>query len=168
MQALRRWNPAAVRTVNEPATCVAEGNIHGLPVTPTSDKDIAFCFEFAAHGGVATYAQGVKPGSELLRMEHVGLLDLVREPGPQLSVVRVSLSAAARDLLSGQRPKSTTAPQLVEAGSSRRNGFEVARGMIGAAIKAEMACGMTGLDPQRIAALEARLLSRVGQVQAPF
>lgn len=168
MEPLRRWTPAAVRLSGGQQSRAAAGGSPGLSPVQVSDKDVAFCAEFAVHGGVATYDQGFNPGSELLRMEHVGLVDLVREPGPHLAVVRVSLSAAARDLLSGARPKTTSAPQPIEADSSRRNGFEVARGMIGAAIKAELACGMIGLDPQRVAALEARVMARIGQVQAPF
>lgn len=168
MQPLRRWTPATTRPSSEPQPCVATVGSPRLPLAPPSDKDVAFCAEFAVHGGVATYSQGINPGVELLRMEQAGLLDLARDPAANSAVVRVSLSAAARDLLSGHRPRVSTSPQPIEAGPSRRNGFEVARGMIGAAVKAEIACGVTGLDPQRIAALQARVMARIGQIQAPF
>lgn len=165
MQPLRRWNPADVRPGSGQQACVA-----GASASPmqASDRDVAFCAEFAVHGGVATYNRAFNPGVDLLRMEAAGLLDLVREPGPNLAVVRVSLSPAARHLLSGVRAAATPAQPPIAADGSRRNGFEVARGMIGAAIKAEMACVTAGLDPQRAAALEARVMARINQVQAPF
>ena len=165
MQPLRRWNPADARPGSVQQACLPAASTRPVQA---SDRDVAFCAEFAAHGGVATYDCAFEPGEDLLRMESAGLVDLVREPGSNLGVVRVSLSAAARHQLSGTRAAAIPAQPPIVADGSRRNGFEVARGMIGAAVKAEMACLTAGLDPQRAAALEARLMVRISQVQAPF
>jgi len=146
-----------------------------------SGKDIAFCAEFAAHGGVAASMHGFKAETEMLRMQQAGLLDLARDPEPPFAVIRVTLSAAARCLLSGERqtagipmlaslthPAPDGAKEAVSDTGARRNGFEVARGMIGAAIKAELSSCMPDLDARHIAALEARVMKRIGQIQVPF
>ncbi len=181
MQPLRQWTPppshgAAVSSI--PATTVSKD---ALSPASISGKDISFCAEFAVHGGVAASAHGFKAETEMLRMQQAGLLDLVRDPEHPFAVIRVTLSAGARRLLSGERHMtgvptlaSLKGPALggskdpVSDSGARRNGFEVARGMIGAAIKAELSFGMADLDARHAEALETRLMKRISQIQVPF
>jgi hypothetical protein len=149
-----------------------------------SAKDIAFCSEFAFHGGVAVSEQGFKAEAELVRMRQAGLLDLQRDETPPFAVTRVALSAAARELLSGRgRPmsmddkadggKTATAVQQPALDPEqqrrlRRNGFEIARGMISAAMKTEFASWIAAGSPGGPAGLEVRILTRISQIEVPF
>lgn len=169
MQPLRRWLPEAARKDD-------------LSPADVLGKDMAFCAEFAVHGGVAVSKCGFKAEAALLRMHQAGLLNLGRDPVPPFAVVRVTLSAAARDLLLSEErrtvgvptPASRTTPALGAARDptsdrgARRNGFEVARGMISSAIKAELSCPIPDLDQMQTAALAARIIGRISQIQLPF
>ena len=182
MQPLRRWVPGPSRNSDSCGPRLALACKDEMIPADIPGKDIAFCAEFAVHGGVAVSKQGfVKAETELLRMQQAGLLDLIRDAAPPFAVIRVTLSAAARGLLSGeQHVPSALAPAFqtmpVSGGametkydtSARRNGFEVARGMIGAVIKAELSSCTADQAPQYIAALELRVMNRVSQIHAPF
>jgi hypothetical protein len=179
MQQLRRWVPGPPRDtvpVGTPATAVRSQE--------PSQKDLAFCSELAFHGGVAVSEKGFKAEVELVRMREVGLLDLQREAGPPFAVTRVALSHQARELLSGRGPVLSTGrgKDATESGAAktavggdmtqerrlRRNGFEVARGMISAAVKTELASWTAASKPGGTSGLETRILTRIGQIEVPF
>ena len=182
VQPLRRWVPGPA-----PAKPLQGGRSAGLRLDGVSGKDIAFCAEFAVHGGVAVSRQGFKAETELLRLQHAGLLEVERDPAPPFAMTRVALSPAARELLFGPAARSQpgeaamkakaepgTSPFVASATAAaqerslRRNGFEVARGMIGAAVKAELAGWKAGADGGDAAELEARIMARLNQIEAPF
>jgi hypothetical protein len=175
MQTLRRWVPRPARpaiTESEPPAPPA------VPLRPgdIAGKHMAFCAEFAVHGGVAASAEGFRAEGELLRMQRAGLLDLQRDTAPPFAVIRVALSDAARAMLAGSPARregpvdaSPTPRPVADPGQNpRRHGFEVARGIIGAGVKAELAAWSAQGQPGGTAALEARMLSRISQLQAPF
>lgn len=181
MQTLRRWNPGRVSNDERPSSRVVAARKDNLSPADVLGKDMAFCAEFAVHGGVAISAYGFKAETELLRMQEAGLLNLVRDVTPPFAVVRVTLSATARNLVSGERcmtnsrtpPTNTTyafeaAKDATPDHSARRNGFEVARGMISAAIKAELSFIMPELNHQSSAAVASRVMTRINQIQVPF
>ncbi|MDR3535115.1 MAG: hypothetical protein P4L71_01320 [Acetobacteraceae bacterium] len=145
-----------------------------------SPKGLAFCAELAVHGGVAVSEQGFKAEAELLQMRQAGLLDLQRDEAPPFAVTRVALSHKARELLAepdrtttdgsrtdvaGNVPKTAVAKQEQVL---RRNGFEVARGMITAAVKSEIAAWNAEGEPEGYAGLEARILARIARIEVPF
>jgi hypothetical protein len=145
-----------------------------------SAKDIAFCSELAFHGGVAVTEQGFKAEAELLRMRQAGLLEIQRDEIPPFAVIRVALSPKARELLSRRGRTTTEAPRtgLLDNAAPppdpkqerilRRNGFEVARGMINAAVKSEIAAWKAAGGPGGYAALETRILTRISQIEVPI
>ena len=189
MPTLRRWVPGPAR-----AKARTEGQGGGQSGSPAgvlrpehvSGRDIAFCAELAAHGGVAVSAQGFQAETELLRLQQAGLLDVQRDPAPPFAMMRVALSTAARELLrapaparrerlpdvAAEAPPAREAPRAMpgtaQERSLRRNGFEVARGMFGAAVKAELAAWSAGGQPGGAAGLEARIMARLGGIEAPF
>jgi hypothetical protein len=140
-----------------------------------SRSDIAFCEELALHGGVAVSAEGFKAEAELIRLHRAGLIELLRETQPPFAIVRVALTPAARQL--GDAPSETAdASPIVPSPSAapqtelgwRRNGFEVARGMISAAVKAELAAWVAAGCPGGVAQAETRVMTRISQLAAPF
>ena len=179
MQPLRRWTPGPVQAQSRARTADSR-------LKEVSGKDIAFCSEFAVHGGVATSAQGFAAETELLRLQRAGLLDIERDPAPPFAMTRVALSAAARELLYGSgaatpgqaamksKAEPGTSPWVPSASAAaqerslRRNGFEVARGMISAALRAELASWHAAGERGGAAALEARLVNRIDRVESPF
>jgi hypothetical protein len=179
VQQLRRWVPGPARKAVAAVTpAVAERS------EEPSLKDLAFCSELAFHGGVAVSEKGFKAETELVRMRQVGLLDLQRGAVPPFAVTRVALSAKAHELLSGRgqafaagRGKVATESAVGKPASGldlkqerhlRRNGFEVARGMISAAVKTELASWTAASKPGGISGLEARILTRISQIEVPF
>ncbi len=181
MQSLRRWVPGPARKDDWPSLRMDMAPKYDLSVADISGKDMAFCAEFAVHGGVAISENGFKAETELLRMQQAGLLNLVRDLAPPFAVVRVTLSVAVRGLLSGEQctsnaptPASQTtrtagpARNAISDCGARRNGFEVARGMISAAIKAELFSCMIEQDDRPTAALTSRVMNRISQIQVPF
>ncbi len=170
MAALRRWVPAPARP---PAAAAGLASGHSAQDAAMRD-DLAFCAAFAAQGGVAESAEGFSAEPDLVRMQQAGLVDLRRDSHPPFAVTRVALSASGRAILAGSAaPAAAGTVPLVPApppaaGPARRNGFEVARGMIGAAIKAEVASWIAQGEPGGPAALERRLMTRVGQIGCPF
>jgi hypothetical protein len=179
VQSLRRWVPGHARSavwgVTQPV---------GERPDEVAEKDIAFCSEFAFHGGVAASATGFKVEAELVRMRRARLLDLERDVAPPFAVTRVTLWSRARGMLSGQcqvsaggrgkdadehgsaKPAASLDPKLEQR--LRCNGFEVARGMFSAALKAEFASWHAAGAPLATAGLEARILARISQIKAPF
>lgn len=172
MQPLRRWvPPPAKKTVAMPAR-VANDRRCDRP-SEVSDRDLAFCAEFEANGGVAVSEEGFKAEGDLIRMERSGLLNLVRSDKAPFAVVRVQLSAGAYRLLgrdkAGPAAAKVTVPNYgwpASQGSSdpRRHGFEIARGMIAAAIKAEISGMNEALPP----AAATRLMERISRMPIPF
>ena len=175
MQPLRRWVPG-------PAAIVARDYIQANDQQPddVAEKDLIFCAELASHGGVASSVLGFKAEGELVRMRQAGLLNLQREPDSPFAVIRVTLSSAARELLSKQAwnklvrvaTRNQTIPAAAvdfqQAKSARRNGFEEARGMIGAAVKAECGVWIANGGPPGMNEFEARIMTRIGQIDVPF
>jgi hypothetical protein len=171
VQPFRRWVPGPVGTGASRAD---------VPPMDGSAKDIAFCSELAFHGGVAVAEQGFKAEAELLRMRQAGLLEIRREESPPFAVTRVALSPKARDLLSrrgrttaegirtGILDNAAAAPDPKQERILRRNGFEVARGMINAAVKSEIAAWKAAGGPGGYAALETRILTRISQIEVPI
>jgi hypothetical protein len=147
--------------------------------TPSA-KDMAFCSELSFHGGVAESEQGFKAEAELVRMRQAGLLDLERNEKPPFAVTRVALSPTARNMLAGRQPigaagrgagtREETMPVLdpTQQRRLRCNGFEVARGMISAAVKSELASWHAAGSPGGTAGLETRMLTRISQIDVPF
>ena len=76
----------------------------------------------------------------------------------------------------GRRPKQPCRPNLAPAPSAvpeteqgwRRNGFEVARGMISAAVKAELAAWAAAGCPGGVAQAETQVMTRISRLAAPF
>lgn len=168
---MRRWIPGSARQAGSPTATPtptpAPLNLHDL-----SERDLAFCTEFAAHGGVAASEQGFKAETELTRMQRAGLLVLQRDRAPPFAVLQVSLSPPVRELLSNTRaavsgpsPKPRAAPLQATLADKEhcRKGFEVARGMIGAVIRAEWSKSAGQCD-----GLEDRIMARIGALQDPF
>ena len=178
MQPLRRWVPGAARN----STPADSPPVDGLS-EEVAPRDIAFCAALQSHGGVAVAEEGFKAEAELLRMRRAGLLDLQRDQAPPFVVTRVALSQKARDLLS--RPgrtktggggdggatserKPAATPDTQQAWMLRRSGFEVARGMLNAAVKSEIAAWKGAGGPGGYAALELRILTRITEIKVPF
>lgn len=171
MQPLRRWvPPSAKKTVAVPTRIANDRQCDG-PVE-ISDQDLAFCAEFEANGGVAASDEGFKAEGDLIRMEQSGLLNLVRSDRAPFAVIRVRLSAGAYRLLGRDKASIGVAgvasprhgrSESAASTDSKRHGFEIARGMIAAAIKTEMS-GMGGLPP----AAAARLMERISRMPIPF
>jgi hypothetical protein len=178
MQQLRRWVPGPARDA------VPVGTAAVVPSREPCQKDLAFCSELAFHGGVAVSEKGFKAEAELVRMLQIGLLDLQRQTVPPFAVTRVALSHHARELLSGRgrvvvagrginatesgAGKTTVVGDLTQERRLRRNGFEVARGMISAAVKTELASWTAASEPGGTPGLEARILTRISQIEVPF
>ena len=137
-----------------------------LVAAEVSGRDIGFCAELAAGGGAATSSDGFTNERELFRLHEAGLLDLYRQNEQPFLIVRICLSQAAHRLVDGAR-QTPTRPSPRQAGDGRRQGFEVARAMFGAAVKSELAgwCAASGAD---VTQLERRLLTRIGTVVGPF
>jgi hypothetical protein len=145
-----------------------------------SAQDIAFCAALHAHGGVAVAEDGFRAEAELLRMRRSGLLDLQRDQSPPFAITRVALSQKARDLVfragrakaadgvaaPAKRPAAT--PEQQQEWTLRRSGFEVARGMLNAAVKSEFAAWKGAGGPGGYAALEVRILTRISEIKVPF
>lgn len=175
MQPVRRWVPRSARDL--PRTSVQPDDVQS---EEPSAKELAFCAELAFHGGVAISDGGFKAEAELLRMRQAGLLDLQRDDAPPFAVTRVALSQKARQLLAGSNRTVTDgdrtgdaeneakAPAAKQEQVLRRNGFEVARGMITAAIKSEIAGWNAEGGTEGYAALEARILARISRIEGPF
>ena len=178
MQPLRRWVPGTAKGA-------AQANPAAARVRPEdiSLKDLAFCSELAFHGGVARNEEGFTAEAELLRMRQAGLLELQRTATPPFAVMQVNMSPRAYELLSRRvrGPASGSGTQVTAHAAGpvatpgqkrenilRRNGFEVARGMINAAVKSEIAAWTAEGQHGGAAALEARILTRVGQFEVPF
>jgi hypothetical protein len=178
VQPLRRWVPASAGDLARASTQSNDG-----PLEKLSPKDMAFCAELAFNGGVAVSEEGFKAEAELLRMRQAGLLDLQRDQAPPFAVTRVALSDKARALLSGKgrtttnRDRTRVAENAARAASSsdpgqgqtlRRNGFEVARGMINAAVKSEIASWNAKGRPGGYGTLETHILARISRIETPF
>lgn len=175
MQSLRRWTPVSARSGANP--CVLTSSLSGTALRrdQDADRDLAFCAEFAVHGGVARSVEGFGGEADLVRMQQAGLLDLERQSQPPFNIVGVSLSATTRTLLSqSERPteageKSTLEPRAITVDRRQaRHGFEVARGLIAAAVKAELAVWVVSGGSGGAAALEAKVMTRIDRVPAPF
>jgi hypothetical protein len=179
VQSLRRWVPGPARDALPTATPAV-----GVRSEEAAAKDIAFCSELAFHGGVAVSEKGFKAEGELVRMRQAGLLDLERDVVPPFAVTRVALSHTARQMLSGpsrvlpggggKDARENAAGQAVTALDPKQemrlrcNGFEVARGMISAAVKAELASWYAAGGKAGTAELEGRLLMRINKIVIPF
>ncbi len=173
MSPLRRWVPAPAPSVSRAAATPAP-----LCTEALSSRDIAFCEELALHGGVATSSEGFKAEAELVRLHRAGLVELQRDPQPPFAIIRVALTPAARHL--GDGPWETAeaavpsqpgpAPSAVPETEQgwRRNGFEVARGMISAAVKAELAAWAAAGCPGGVAQAETQVMTRISRLAAPF
>lgn len=176
MQTLRRWVPGTART---PASSPPPH----APVEAASRQDLAFCSELLAHGGVAVAEAGFKAEAELLRMRQAGLLDLERDQVPPFAVTRVALSQKARELVSRDGRARTDDSRNGGAGTGirpaapldakqarmlRRNGFEVARGLLNAAVKSEIAAWQAAGEPGGYRVLETRILTRITEIEVPF
>lgn len=177
MQPLRRWIPVPSRVLAEPAAPNASSRSAVLRLDRVAGQDLAFCAEFAAHGGIAHSADGFKGEADLIRMQQAGLLELERDPSPPFNIVAVSLSARARALPSQPGTAAPSAKSLLAPDSSPahvgdrrqlRHGFEVARGLISAAVKTEIAAWRAAGGVGGAEALEARVMSRISQLPAPF
>lgn len=168
MQPLRRWMPAP----GHPDTLWANALPHDLAAA----KNLAFCAEFAAHGGEAHSPGGVRGEAELVRMQQAELLDLERDPAPPCSVIAVRLSAGTRRVLAGSGPvppaqqqaSQRTANAATTDQTQRRNEFRVARAVAGAAVKAEIAAWVTQGDPGGPRGLEQCMMARINEFPAPF
>ena len=177
MQPLRRWIPAPSRVLAEPAAPNANSRSAVLRPDRIAGQDLAFCAEFAAHGGIARSAEGFKGEADLIRMQQAGLLELERDLSPPFNIVAVSLSAHARALLSQPAIAAPSAESLLaldpspaHVGDRRqlRHGFEVVRGLISTAVKTEIATWKAAGGIGGAEALEARVMSRISQLPAPF
>ncbi len=172
MPQLRPWIPRPVKdAVRAVAPIVTPAQQEAIP------RDLAFCSELAFHGGVAVREQGFQAEQDLVRMRDAGLLELKRNEAAPFAVTRVALSQKARDILAGRGRGSVAAsgkdPPLPPADPkpdkmSRRNGFEVARGMISVAVKAELASWKAAGEPGGVAGLEVRVMARIGRIEVPF
>lgn len=136
---------------------------------------MAFCAELAVHGGQSRSPAGFQGEAELVRIHRAGLLDLERDTAPPYNIVAVTLSAGAHEMLSGSgqvspAPQSQrcTADGVATDQTRRRNGFEVARAMVGAAVKAEIAAWIAQGSPDGPGALEQRMMARINNLRAPF
>lgn len=186
MQPLRRWIPGAARNPVSagtlPAGGPADGPVDG-PLPEASPQDIAFCSALLSHGGVAVAEEGFKAEAELLRMRRAGLLDLQRDQAPPFAVTRVALSPKARELVSRagraktsggrdgvavEERKLAAATDPQQEWTLRRSGFEVARGMLNAAVKSEIAAWKVAGGPGGYSALEIRILTRISEIKVPF
>jgi hypothetical protein len=178
VQKLRRWVPGTAQAPAPAATKPVDA-----PVEAVSGQDIAFCTELLSHGGVAVAEAGFKAEAELLRMRQAGLLDLQRDQVPPFAVTRVALSQKARELVSRAGSARTGGSRKGGAGTEmkpaptldakqertlRRNGFEVARGMLNAAVKSEIAAWKAAGGPGGYRALETRILTRITEIEVPF
>lgn len=179
MQAQRRWVPPPAAKAVQTAT---RTNARTPPRTapgPATDQDLAFCAEFEAGGGTASSETGFADEGDLLRMERSGLLNLYRSEEPPYAVTWVEMTAVARLMLSrGRRAAGMDGaeariepPPGAQAGAedgreaaAQRHGFETARGMIAAAVKAELSGSGRTAGP----ADTARLLERISRMTAPF
>lgn len=185
MQPLRKWVPAPARGMLEAAAQPVRGPASDRPNTLRSTalrrdlitaKDLAFCAEFAVHGGQARSEDGFQGEAELVRMHRAGLLDLERDTAQPYNIVAVSLSAGAHGMLSDSAPASPAQQQSPQRTANvattdrthRRNGFEVARAMVGAAVKAEVAAWIGQGSPGGPGALEQRMMARITELRAPF
>lgn len=184
MKPLRRWVPAPARALSDTAVQPVRRPASDRPDTlrPSAlrrdlitAKDLAFCAEFAVHGGQSRSPSGFQGEAELVRIHRAGLLDLERDTAPPYDIVAVSLSAGAHEMLSGTGPVSPapqsqqrTAGAVTTDRTHRRNGFEVARAMVGAAMKAEVAAWIGQGSPGGPGALEQRMISRITELRAPF
>jgi hypothetical protein len=178
VQPLRRWVPGTARPPAPAGTLPVDA-----PLEEASRQDIAFCSELLSHGGVAVAEAGFKAEAELLRMRQAGLLDLQRDQVPPFAVTRVALSQKARELVSkdgrartggsrngvgGTETKPAATLDAKQERMLRRNGFEVARGMLNAAVKSEIAAWKAAGGPGGYRALETRILTRITEIEAPF
>jgi hypothetical protein len=165
MQTLRKWLPPAAPLAHAPA--LGSGPIDRSAV---SGRDLAFCAEFAAHGGIAERNEGFDAEADLVRMQAAGLVLLTRNPEPPFVITRVKLTDAAREFLArgslASIPSASPRPASTEAGS-RRNGFETARAMITSTLKAELAATRNGGRLPQLDDLERRLLSRIDAIELP-
>ena len=184
MKPLRRWVPAPARALSDKAVQPIRGPASDRPDTLRPNalrrdlitaKDIAFCAEFAAHGGQSRSPAGFQGEGELIRIHRAGLLDLERDTAPPYNIVAVSLSAGAHEMLSGTGPvppapqsQQRTADAATTDQMQRRNGFEVARAMVGAAVKAEIAAWIDQGSPGGPGALEQSVMARINNLRAPF
>jgi hypothetical protein len=135
-------------------------------------KDIAFCSELAFHGGTRVSHEGFANERDLFRLHEAGLLDLYRQNEQPFMIVRMDLSAAARKLVEGNaaargdaRPSAAGA---AGADDSRRQVFEVARGMISVAAKSEFAAWRAAGQIGGADALEQRVLARILSLGTPY
>lgn len=183
---LRRWVPAPARALSDAAVQPVRGPASDRPDTLRPNalrrdlitaKDMAFCAEFAVHGGQSRSPSGFQGEAELVRIHRAGLLDLERDTAAPYNIVVVSLSAGAYEMLSGTGPVSSAPPpqsqqRMADAVTTdrthRRNGFEVARAMVGAAVKAEVAAWIGQGSPGGPRALEQRMMARITELRAPF
>lgn len=163
---MRRWVPGSARGGSASVR---------LTLDQVSGRDLVFCNEFAARGGSANSDAGFKAETELTRMQAAGLLILERDPEPPFSVVRVALSPDMRDLLCNPEPARSDHSAAGKIGSepapakpnSFRKGFEVARALMSAALKAEFS-GCEGLSTgEQAAAFERNLMRRISTLQPP-
>jgi hypothetical protein len=186
VQPLRRWVPGAAKSATAagvlPAGGAADGPVDG-PLAEASPQDIAFCLALHSHGGIAVAEEGFKAEAELLRMRRAGLLDLQRDQAPPFAVTRVALSPKARELVSragrgktsggrdgvaAHQKKPAPTVDSRQEWTQRRSGFEVARGMLNAAVKSEIAAWKVAGGPGGYSALEIRILTRISEIEAPF
>jgi hypothetical protein len=139
-------------------------------------KDIGFCAELAFHGGSRVSHDGFTNEGDLLRLHEAGLLDLQRQEERPFMIVKISLSAAARRLVGcadapradGWQAEGAQADGGQAGGDTRRQGFEVARAMIGVAAKSEIAAWRLSGGSGGAAALERRVMNRILSIDSPF
>ena len=143
MPQLRRWVPGAARGTGTAAVGMAQAAPANTDLARVPKVD----------------SPAMKPENALPRtIRRVSLSDLVR--GTMPSPVQAPPDSAPAI--------KTPEPSPLQDQRLRRNGFEVAKGMISAAIKSELSSWRLAGEHGGPAALEARLLARVSQIEAPF
>ena len=176
MQAPRRWVPGLARRPRPDQLATPAAPVEFRP-QDVDGKDLAFCAEFAVHGGQAISGQGFKGEADLIRMQQAGLLDLERDPAPPFALVRVSLSAAARAMLApNQLSQPATSPNAAAARNRlRRRRKRITPQRLRSRTRHDRRGrkGRTGGmersgRPGGVAAVELRILTRIGKIKTPF
>jgi hypothetical protein len=156
----------------------------GLRPVEATAQDTEFRSVLTLHGGIAVSKEGLKVEAKLVRMRQAGLLDLERNVAPSFAATRVALSHQARQMMSGRgrvvsacngpdahENEADSAAIMLDQKQqlqSRCSGFEVARWMISAAVKSELATWHMADGPAMTAEFEAPMPTRMSQIQIPF
>jgi hypothetical protein len=143
-----------------------------LVAAQMSGRDIGFCSDLASRGGTDCSSEGFTAERELFRLHEAGLIDLYRQNEQPFLIVKMSLSAAALRLVNGSEaaPPAARPSRLPAAapGDGRRQAFEVARAMIGVAVRAELAAWRSAHGATDAEILERRMMARIDALAAPY